>query len=121
MTKKELTCIGCPRGCNLIVTMDNETVIDIQGFSCNVGKEYAKSECTNPTRILTSIVKVNNGKISVVPCKSSTPIEKDKIFLSLKELKSITVNAPIKIGDILIKNILNTNIDIISTRDVEMK
>ncbi|MGL4771952.1 MAG: DUF1667 domain-containing protein [Clostridium sp.] len=121
MENKELTCIGCPKGCHLTVSIENNEVLEVKGFSCKVGEEYGKTECTNPTRIVTSIIKVTNGEVPMVPCKTSSPIPKNKIFEVLKEIKPLTVNAPISIGDILIENVCNTNSNIIATREIKVK
>ena len=116
--KKKLICINCPRGCNL--ETDTKS-LSITGNFCPKGEEYAKNEITLPKRTVTSTILVNNGKDKLVSCKTSKPIDKDKIFLVMKEINSINISAPIKIGDILIKNILNTDVNIIATKNVEVK
>ena len=55
MEKRELTCIGCPLGCAITVTLEGKDVKDIAGFTCKRGKEYARKEVTNPTRIVTAL------------------------------------------------------------------
>jgi len=47
-----LTCIGCPMGCPLTVTMENGEVKDVTGNTCKRGDDYARKEVTNPTRVL---------------------------------------------------------------------
>lgn len=60
MEVRELTCIGCPLGCQLTVTMGNDE-IKVEGNTCPRGEAYAKKEVTNPTRIVTSTVRVEGG------------------------------------------------------------
>ena len=62
MEVRELTCIGCPLGCQLTVTMGNDE-IKVEGNTCPRGEAYAKKEVTNPTRIVTSTVRVEGGTI----------------------------------------------------------
>lgn len=114
----ELTCIGCPLGCNLNVEMIGTEIIDVTGYSCKRGKEYAQKELTNPTRIVTSVVRVNGGNMSVVSVKTENDIPKCKIQECIKALKNVEIDAPIKIGDILVKNVANTGVNIVATRNI---
>ena len=113
--KIELICIGCPLGCNLTVDMDGSEVVEVKG------KEYAVKEVTNPTRIVTSIVRVKNGNIAVVSVKTKEDIPKAKIHDCIKALKDVEVEAPIKIGDVLVSNIAGTGVDIVATRNIRKK
>jgi CxxC motif-containing protein len=119
MVKRELTCIGCPLGCNLEVEIDNGKVVKVSGNSCNIGHEYGIKECTNPTRIVTTTVFVENGQDPVVSVKTENDIPKDKIFDCIKALKDIKINAPINIGDVIVSNVLNTGVNIVATKNVK--
>lgn len=119
MEKIELICIGCPVGCNLEVLMEDGKVIEIKGNSCPKGKAYGEKECTNPTRIVTSIIKVKYGKIGMVSVKTEEDIPKDKIFQCLQELKGVVVKAPVRIGDVIIENVVDTGVNIVATKNVE--
>lgn len=112
---RKMICIICPKGCHLEID-DNHIVT---GNSCKRGEVYAISEVTNPTRMVTSTVKVKNGIIKRVPVVTSNPVPKNKIFEVMHEINNITVDAPIKINDIIIKNILDLGLDIKATRNVE--
>lgn len=112
---KELTCIVCPRGCRL--TIDDE--LNVTGNSCPRGAQYAKDELTNPKRMITSFVRVKNRENTVVSVKTSTSIPKGMIFDVMNEIDKVRVSAPTKIGDIAIKNVLNTGADIIITKNVK--
>ena len=59
MEIKKLTCINCPVGCSLKVELDGENVICVSGNTCRRGEIYARKEVTNPTRIVTSTVKLS--------------------------------------------------------------
>lgn len=114
----ELTCIGCPIGCSLNVEMIGREVINVTGNNCKIGKEYAQKEVTNPTRILTSVVRVNGGDMAVVSVKTESDVPKYKIEECVKALKDLEVEAPIKIGDILLQNVANTGVNIVATRNI---
>lgn len=118
MEVKHLTCINCPMGCSLSVEMENGEVKKVTGNTCPRGKIYAQKEVTNPTRIVTSTVRVIGSSLTdMVSCKTESDIPKEKIFDCIKALKGITVQAPIHIGDILVKDVANTGVNIIATRN----
>lgn len=116
---RELICIGCPLGCPLKVTIENNEVTSVSGNTCPRGEKYGRKECTSPERTLTSSVKVIGGNLEVVPVKTKGEIPKDMLFSCMKALKNVEVQAPVKEGDIIIDNFNNTGISIIATREVE--
>lgn len=120
MVKKELICISCPLGCNLEVSIDDED-IKVRGNSCKRGEVYGIKECTNPTRIVTSTIFVKNGVEEVLPVKTEKDIPKDKIFDCIRLLKDIEVEAPVKIGDVVVANVLGTGINVVATKSMEEK
>ena len=117
MEKRELTCIGCPLGCPITVTTEAGKVVKIEGNTCPRGATYAEKEVTNPTRIVTSTVKVVDGKRAYVSVKTKDDIPKDKIFECMKVLKDVTTKAPIHIGDTIVDNIAGTGVPIVATKD----
>jgi CxxC motif-containing protein len=117
--KKEITCIICPIGCKILVDKKGNKVEITEGNKCKKGIDYATNEALDPRRLLTTSVLVENGNWPLVSVKSSRPIPKDKIFDVLKEIKKIKVKAPVKIGKIIISNVANTDIDIISTKSIK--
>ena len=114
--EKELICICCPMGCHLKVNVEENTV---SGNGCKRGIDYGLNEVTNPVRVVTTTIKVNNGELSVLPVKTKGEISKSLIFKCMEEIKKIEVDAPIKIGDVILPNVLGTGIDIVSCRDLE--
>jgi CxxC motif-containing protein len=121
MSIRELTCIGCPVGCALEVELDGDKVIKVSGNACKIGENYGKKECTNPTRVVTSSVLVSGGDITILPVKTESDIPKGMIYDCVKALKSVIVKAPILIGDVVLKNVLGTGVDIIATKNVKEK
>ncbi|MDE7038087.1 MAG: DUF1667 domain-containing protein, partial [Lachnospiraceae bacterium] len=62
MEERKLICINCPMGCMLTVAMEKGAIVSIEGNTCKRGETYAGKELTNPTRIVTSTVKVTGGR-----------------------------------------------------------
>lgn len=91
MEVRELICIGCPLGCPVTVTMDNGEVVEVKGNTCKRGDVYARKEVTNPTRIVTSTVKVKGGSLAMVSVKTKNDIPKEKIFDCVRALKGVEV------------------------------
>ena len=118
MSTVNLICIGCPLGCPLTVEMVAGEVKSVAGNTCPRGDAYAKKELTNPTRIVTSTVRVTGGKLPMVSVKTERDIPKDKIFDCVKALKDIEVQAPVKIGDVIVENVAGTGVNIIATKNV---
>ena len=118
--KKEFTCICCPLGCQITVTEENGQLI-ITGNNCPKGEKYVKDEMTNPTRMVTSMVQVDGGAIPVVSVKTKEAIPKEKIQDCIEALKGITVNAPVKIGDVILEDVADTGISVIATKNVDKK
>ena len=98
--KREITCIGCPMGCRITAEVDGKDIVSIEGYTCNIGKKYAQEELT-------------------VSVKTSQPIEKSKIFDCLKEISKHTVMRPVQIGEVLLKNVCGTQVNIIATKELE--
>ena len=115
---RELICIGCPMGCPLTVTVEEGKVTAVSGNICRKGKEYAEAECLNPTRTLTTTVKIKNAMYPLLSVRTSKPIPKDQIEACLQYLHGITVEAPVTIGQVIVEDILQTGVDIIATKSM---
>ena len=116
MEQRHLTCIGCPMGCQVTVEMEKGEVISVSGNTCKRGDIYARKELTNPTRIVTSTVRVkDHGMVSV---KTREDIPKGKIFDVVRELKGVCLTAPVRIGDIVMENAAGTGVPVIATKNV---
>ncbi len=105
--EKKLTCIVCPIGCELAVSIENE-IISVSGNTCKRGEIYAQNECTNPQRTVTSTVLCEDG--SLVSVKTDTTIPKDKIFECMQIINGTTAKLPISVGDVIIKNVFGSNV-----------
>ena len=119
IAEKNITCIVCPIGCKILVKIDGTQLEIVGGNKCKRGIEYAKNEVFDPRRMLTTSVLVNGGEWPLVSVKSSKPVPKEKLFSILKEIKRTAVNAPVKSGQTIIKNVANTDISIVATKTVK--
>lgn len=113
--ERELICIVCPKGCHLKVDINNENVT---GNGCKRGFVYGLNEVKEPKRIVTSTVKIYGVSGKVVPVKTEKEIPKDKIFDIMKEINKVEVRLPIKVGQVIIENILETQVYIIATKSI---
>ena len=120
MPERELVCIVCPNGCALKIRLDDSgAVVDVTGNKCARGKTYAETEMTNPVRTLTALVQVENGEFARCPVRSDRPVaKKDVAVLAAKALK-MKIKAPVKIGDVIARNIDGAGADLIATRSIE--
>lgn len=117
--EKKITCLVCPISCKIIVRTDRKHFKILNENKCKRGIEYARNEALDPRRMLTSSVFVENGNWPLVSVKSSKTVPKEKIFSILEEIKKKKVFAPVKLGQIIIKNVANTKIDIVATKSIK--
>ncbi|MDR2183403.1 MAG: DUF1667 domain-containing protein [Clostridiales bacterium] len=112
----EITCIACPLGCAIKVTLEGGKVVDIQGATCKRGEEYAKLECLSPKRMVTSTVTLIGSPLRRLPIKTEHPIPKSKVMDVARALLGVEINAPVSIGDIVAENICDTGVNMVATR-----
>ena len=115
--KRNLTCIVCPIGCQLSVTLEDGVVTEVTGNTCPRGKQYAIDECTNPVRTVTSTVRTVGG--GVIPVKTDRPIPKELMFDCMKEINKAVATLPVRIGDVLIENVLGTGANVVITANMD--
>lgn len=118
MEKRELTCIGCPMGCALTVSLEAGKVVSVEGYTCKRGRDYGEKECTNPMRTVTSSVPVTGGAIAMVSVKTASDIPKGKIQECMEAIHTATAQAPVHLGDVILTNIADTGVNLIATKVV---
>lgn len=118
MEKAQLICIGCPLGCALEAELENGSVVRVSGNTCKNGEKYARKELTNPTRIVTTTVRVTGGTIPVVSVKTAADIPKGQIFACVRALGEVEVPAPVALGQVVLPNVCGTGVDVIATKAV---
>ena len=118
MGKKEktITCIVCPKGCDLTLRQDRKGQWSVSGNDCDRGPDYALEEILSPKRVLTTTVALAGGSLSLLPVRSSGALPKETLFECLQMLSEIERHCPVDMGDVIVSDILDTGIDIIATR-----
>ena len=114
---RELTCIVCPKGCPMKVTLEGKEILHIEGFTCPRGKQYAIDECTHPMRTLTSTVRTDRG--GVVAVKTDRTVPKELMFDCMKEINKSVATLPVRIGDVLIENLMGTGANVVITANMD--
>lgn len=113
--ERNITCIICPRGCPLICEIKCGKVY-VWGNTCPKGEQYGKDECLSPMRSVTSVLRISNRDDTMVSVKTSVPVSKYRIFDVMQKIRFGEVAAPVKIGDVLIKDVFGA--DIIATKEI---
>ena len=116
---KELTCINCPLGCTVSVTVEDGQITNITGNTCKRGEVYARNELSNPVRTVTSTMKVEGSSQYLVSVKTENPIPKGKIMEVMSQINNARTKAPVEIGDCLIENVAGTGVRILATADAK--
>ena len=119
MPEREIICIGCPMGCTLHVAVNDKQVTSIRGNICKRGEAYARDEVLHPKRMVTSLIPVP-GSAEPLSVRTAKPIGKELIFSCLREIRKVNVSLPVRIGDVILANVLNSGADIIATRNLKL-
>lgn len=115
---RNITCTVCPMGCSLVVSkVDGE--YKVEGNTCKRGAKYGVDEVTNPRRVITTTVKLNGGYLNLLPVKTNDSVPKELMFEIMKLLDNVEVNAPVNVGDVIVKDVLGTGVDVVSAKSME--
>ncbi len=114
----QITCINCPVGCRMVVTVEDGKIVNVTGNTCKRGVAYAEQECVAPQRMVTAVVAVKDRK-TPVSVKTKSPIPKKDIFACMKQLAQTEVLAPVHAGDVVCANVCGSGVDVIATKTVE--
>ena len=112
-----IICVACPKGCRLRINYQGETVI-ISEQGCKRGEKYAIQEMTDPRRMVATTVRIKSHSHPLLPVYTSAPIPKAKILPLLTELRKINLDAPVKMGQVVLKDFQGTGIDMLASRDM---
>ena len=124
--RRNFTCIVCPNGCDIAADYEVAEggaveVRSIEGQTCSRGAEYVRQELTAPRRTIASSVLVRGGELPLASVRLTAPIPKAKIFDAMREIKKLTVDAPVEAGTVLIPNLLGLGADVAVTKSVARK
>jgi len=117
MKTTKVTCVICPKGCEIEVDTEGKEVISVRGNACPRGEKYASAEVVCPERILTSTVAIFGSENPRLPVRSEKPVPKSSLFRCMNEIRSIEVKSPVKMGDIIINNVAGTGINIVAAKN----
>lgn len=115
---KEIICTNCPMGCPMTVEYENGKILSITGNTCKNGITFGTNEVLSPKRTITSIVRLSN-RGGMLPVKSEAELPKEKIFEYMDIINRTAVEAPVKLGDVIVENIGGTGINIVATKSVK--
>ena len=116
--KKTITCIECPVGCTLELDIENNRVVKVSGNKCPKGHDYAIEEIECPKRVLTSTVLTLNLPLKLLPVRTDKPIPKAKLMDAMREIKRVRVKKAVRAGDIIVKNFMTLNANLVATRSI---
>lgn len=116
--KSEIICVSCPKGCTLEVTHDGVMVLKVLNASCKRGDDYAREELSDPRRMVATTVRIVGGIHPLLPVATRSPFPKPRIRELMAELRAVKLAAPVKMGDVVLQNVLNTGVDVIASRDI---
>ena len=113
----KVICINCPKGCEMEVARGEDGTISVSGNGCARGEEYGRAELTNPTRMVTGLVRVA-GMRKPLPVKTRHAVPKGKIDEVLFAMHQATALLPVKIGDVIVPNAAGTGVDVVATANM---
>ena len=120
----QFNCTTCPSECLLTVEVErnaNGAVVEVRsatGNSCPRGDKFAHQELTCPTRVLTTTVAVSSGDEALLPVRTAEAIPLELHTQAMALIRGLVANAPIHMGDVVLENLLDTNINLVASMDV---
>jgi len=121
MSTREFTCVVCPNGCTIVADVDDDetpVVTRVQGNICKRGEDWARQEVENPMRTIASSVPVRGGDFLLASVRTNRPVPLNKVLRIMEEIKKVTLSAPVRIGDVIIRNPAACDTEVIATRSV---
>jgi CxxC motif-containing protein len=114
---KNLICITCPKGCEATVWTE-EGEVKLKGKICKKGRAYLAQEFREPRRTLTTTVLAGGSRLKRFPVRTAGPIPKKDLFKAMDVLSSLEVSPPVRAGDVLVRDLLHTGVDVIACDDL---
>jgi CxxC motif-containing protein len=117
--KKHFVCVVCPIGCEIDVVHDGSKIISMEGNKCEKSEEFVGQELVEPMRILTTTVRIQGSRWAVIPVRTDKTVPKRLFPGIMKQLRRIKLQAPVNMLDVVVKDVLHTGANIISTRTMQ--
>lgn len=121
----QFNCTTCPSECLLTVEVDRDSndalmgVRSVTGNSCPRGNTFAHQELTCPMRVLTTTVAVSGGDEALLPVRTAEAIPLELHAQTMDLIRGVVVDAPTRMGDVVLENLLDTNINLIASMDID--
>ena len=116
---RQFVCVTCPVGCAIDATIEEGRLVATEGQSCKRGVAFVQEELTAPKRMLTTTVRVHKGVLPLVPVRSAEPLPKDTLMDVVRQLRQVTLDAPVTEGQVVLANVLGSGVDMITSRALE--
>ena len=120
--KGEFICVVCPTGCSIeaeFVRGARRELIDAKGYRCPRGEKWIKQEIEEPMRTIATSVMVRDGDYINASVRTKDPIPLEKVPAVVESLRGIVLDAPVRIGQVVLHNPSGAETDIVATRNVE--
>jgi CxxC motif-containing protein len=119
MVEENIVCIGCPLGCRTTLRIDRHgDVVKITGYRCKEGRQHVMEEYRNPVRILTGTIRTEKSLRPLLPVRTNRPILKSRLKVATLTLVRLKAKPPVKVGQVILPNLLNSGVDVVSTDDL---
>lgn len=115
---REFICVTCPVGCTIEAVIEGGELLELKGNACRRGIAFVQEEISNPRRMLTTTVQVDGGKLPLVPVHSSQPLPRPLLLEAAAALRRVRVSAPVTTGQVIVRDILGTGVDMQASRPV---
>ena len=116
--KRHFTCVICPIGCEIDVQVENDEVVSMKGNKCTKSEEFVRQELKEPMRVLTTTVRIQGAKWSMLPVRSDKAIPRRLFFQAMEQLADVELEAPVNVADVIVKDIAGTGAGIVATRSM---
>lgn len=111
-------CIGCPLGCRLEVEEVGGEIVEVRGQSCKKGDQFARQEHVDPRRVVTTTVAIRGALHPRLPVKTAGDVPKRLVVAVCEHLHTLTLEAPVRLGDIIVADVLGTKVAVVASRDL---
>ena len=119
IVNKTFTCIVCPRGCTVTAACRGDEITAVTGNTCAKGEAYVRQELTAPQRTIATSVRVTGGQAPLCSVRTAQPVLKARIFDVIRAIHSVTLQAPVQQGEVVLENVLGLSSNVIATKDVD--
>ena len=114
--KKHFVCVVCPIGCEIDVVHEGSTIVSMEGNKCEKSVEFVSQELIEPMRILTTTVRIQGSRWTVVPVRTDRAVPRRLFPRIMKRLRLVELQAPVNMLDVVLRDILHTGANIVATR-----